>query len=55
MFVIVLFHFITLACRYESDFTCNNGMCIPQDVLCDGNVDCPDGSDEDYQTCSKLT
>ena len=50
---------LTLACRYESggrsDFTCNIGMCIPHGILCDGNVDCPDGSDEDYTTCSKLT
>ncbi|KAG9339275.1 hypothetical protein JZ751_023975 [Albula glossodonta] len=26
--------------------TCQNGQCIPRDYLCDGERDCPDGSDE---------
>lgn len=29
-----------------SDFTCTNGNCVPQSMVCDGNNDCWDNSDE---------
>lgn len=29
-----------------SQFTCTNGNCIPQSLVCDGNNDCWDTSDE---------
>lgn len=29
-----------------SQFTCTNGNCIPQSMVCDGNNDCWDNSDE---------
>ncbi|XP_053546192.1 basement membrane-specific heparan sulfate proteoglycan core protein isoform X4 [Bombina bombina] len=32
-------------CRRE-EARCPNGQCIPRDYLCDGEKDCPDGSDE---------
>ncbi|XP_066990919.2 modular serine protease isoform X2 [Anabrus simplex] len=38
------------SCRTR-DFRCNNGACIDSTLMCDGAVDCPDGSDETSQTC----
>lgn len=29
-----------------SQFTCTNGKCVPQSMVCDGNNDCWDNSDE---------
>uniref|UniRef100_A0A7M4EAQ7 Very low-density lipoprotein receptor n=1 Tax=Crocodylus porosus TaxID=8502 RepID=A0A7M4EAQ7_CROPO len=50
MVLIVFFLvFIFLAAKKtcaESDFTCNNGHCIPDRWKCDGEEECPDGSDE---------
>lgn len=34
------------------DFVCNDGACLPSTVRCDGNMDCPDNSDEDPATCN---
>jgi hypothetical protein len=34
----------------SSEFTCNNGECVNQTLMCDGVFDCQDGSDED--SCS---
>lgn len=36
-----------------SQFSCNNGVCIDQDYLCDMADNCGDASDEDGAYCSK--
>lgn len=35
----------------NDEFTCNNGLCIPEIQRCDFNNDCGDASDEDT-TCA---
>ena len=34
-----------------TNFTCNNGICITEDKVCDYNNDCGDSSDESEQCC----
>ena len=35
-----------------NEFAClTDGQCYPQDVLCDGQLDCEDGSDEGFTRC----
>ncbi|XP_071495091.1 low-density lipoprotein receptor-related protein 1-like [Diadema antillarum] len=41
-------------CR-ESQFECNNGRCIDQNWLCDGDNDCGDNTDETYGGCNNQT
>ncbi|XP_071823426.1 low-density lipoprotein receptor-related protein 2-like isoform X4 [Apostichopus japonicus] len=36
---------------FNSEFTCNNTICIPETATCDFVDDCGDGSDESLQTC----
>ena len=39
----------------DTEFRCVDGSaCIPDDLQCDGNTDCADGSDELFANCSKL-
>nr|BDQ29913.1 very low density lipoprotein receptor c3 [Scyliorhinus torazame] len=38
-----------------ADFVCQNRQCIPSRWLCDGNVDCKDGSDESPEICHMKT
>lgn len=38
-------------CRPELDFDCKNGNCIPDEKMCDGTIDCSDGSDENISIC----
>lgn len=33
-------------------FKCTSGRCIPNYLICDGDPDCDDGSDETEQMCS---
>lgn len=40
-------------CLYPSKFCDNNTLCISVDMLCNGQKDCLDGSDEGGQ-CGKL-
>ncbi|XP_028156435.1 low-density lipoprotein receptor 1-like isoform X2 [Ostrinia furnacalis] len=35
-------------CIGEDKFQCLEGSCIPQDAYCDGKIDCPEGSDENF-------
>lgn len=35
------------------EFTCANGQCVVQELVCDSQKDCPDGSDEGPATCCK--
>lgn len=34
-----------------TQFRCNDGTCISSESKCNGNVDCPDRSDEDFVIC----
>uniref|UniRef100_A0A8C1G3G7 Low density lipoprotein receptor-related protein 8, apolipoprotein e receptor n=1 Tax=Cyprinus carpio TaxID=7962 RepID=A0A8C1G3G7_CYPCA len=38
-----------------TDFACKNGQCVPARWRCDGEPECPDGSDEADSTCSRQT
>lgn len=35
-----------LNCHKQQDFTCTDGSCISKLKVCDGHMDCTDGSDE---------
>ena len=39
---------------YKGQWKCSNGRCITKDLLCDGEDDCDDGSDETEDVCGKL-
>lgn len=40
-------------CR-PNQFRCNSGQCIEDLDVCDGIVNCNDGSDETFETCSLI-
>jgi len=40
-------------CRSVTDFKCNNNLCLPSIVKCDGYDHCGDGSDE-AELCGAL-
>ena len=42
------------SCEKEQ-FRCNSGGCVSDGFLCDGVVDCEDGSDEDLEVCFRPT
>jgi hypothetical protein len=35
----------------STDHICGDGTCLPQYQICNGKVDCLDGSDENQDTC----
>ncbi|KAE9526497.1 hypothetical protein AGLY_013145 [Aphis glycines] len=38
----------------EESFVCSNGLCITLSSICDGQVDCLDGSDEKIELCDRF-
>ncbi|CAH1707810.1 unnamed protein product [Aphis gossypii] len=38
----------------EESFVCSNGLCITLSSICDGQEDCPDGSDEKLELCDRF-
>lgn len=46
------FHAAKKTCA-PAEFACLNGQCVPGRWRCDGEPECPDGSDEAEETCSK--
>lgn len=32
----------------KTEFGCRKGKCIPQSLVCDGHVDCPQSDDEEH-------
>ncbi|GFV37641.1 uncharacterized protein CG3556 [Trichonephila clavipes] len=39
------------ACRHRNSFVCDDYLCIPEDKVCDGEVDCKNGEDEIKTKC----
>ena len=56
-------HITTNSCAYnifiapaicgERDYQCATGLCVGEEHLCDGDVDCPHGDDETAGNCQK--
>jgi hypothetical protein len=40
----------TIFCHNETEFSCEDGECIPKTYRCDGDADCGDESDERHCT-----
>lgn len=37
---------IAAECNLETEYTCNNGLCVDAGLVCDGKPDCQDLTDE---------
>ena len=44
---------LAIGCGYYK-FTCDNGECVAESWVCDGETDCADGSDEFPSNCGKV-
>ena len=44
--------FLVASICEKRQFECTDGFCINKQWQCDGQKDCDDGSDEDFNTCS---
>ena len=44
---------LTLYCKGcgKDQFQCDNGLCIPEEHVCDGIADCETGEDEQHNCC----
>lgn len=43
-----------ILCYSATQFKCDSGDCIREDLVCDGHADCKDRSDETSIVCSKF-
>lgn len=56
----MLFVSVSTQCKFAhdmplcSDFRCPLGLCLNATQICDGRLDCHDGSDEKLEMCQKL-
>ena len=41
------------SCRGDTEFTCDNGRCVPLTVKCNGINNCRDNSDEKPDLCGE--
>lgn len=53
-FSVILYLWTAKKTCAPAEFACLNGQCVPGRWRCDGEPECPDGSDEAEETCSKL-
>ena len=44
---------VSIECLPGSSPCADAVKCIANDLFCDGEINCPDGSDEDNDTCGK--
>ena len=45
-----IYEVLFLECE-RNEFVCSNGECLSPGLVCDGNEDCMDGSDEGSHCC----
>lgn len=53
LFLLLLSFYAAKKTCAPAEFACLNGQCVPGRWRCDGEPECPDGSDEAEETCSK--
>ena len=46
-------YYFSVTCEDLNVFKCNSGQCISIDDVCNGEYDCDDNSDEEYEFCYK--